>query len=69
MQDKLDLYTRLSNEAPGFYMWRTLGRLRPMVKRKLAVLADCSEDGIAIMRNATEALETVIMGLALKAGD
>ncbi len=69
VQEKLDLYTRLSNEAPGFYMWRTLGRLRPMVKQKLGELAGCDPDTIAIQRNATESLETVINGLDLAPGD
>lgn len=69
VQAKIQLYNQLSNEGPGFYMWRTLGRLKPVIKRKLARLGDCSPDEIAIMRNATEALETIIMGLDLKAGD
>ncbi|MEL6592948.1 MAG: aminotransferase class V-fold PLP-dependent enzyme [Bacteroidota bacterium] len=69
VQEKLGLYNELSNEVPGFYMWRTLGRLRPQIKRKLADLGGCQADEIAIMRNATEALETVILGLDLKEGD
>ncbi|MEL7532251.1 MAG: aminotransferase class V-fold PLP-dependent enzyme [Bacteroidota bacterium] len=69
VQAKVQLYNQFSNEAPGYYMWRTLGRIRPVIKRKLARLGDCRPDELAIMRNATEALETIIMGMDLQPGD
>jgi selenocysteine lyase/cysteine desulfurase len=69
VQEKVDLYNRFANEAPGFYMWRTMGRIRPMIKKKLALLGGCEADTIAIHRNATESLDTIINGLELKAGD
>jgi selenocysteine lyase/cysteine desulfurase len=59
----------MSNEAPSFYMWRILDLGREPLRRNLAQLAGCSPEEIAIQRNTSEALETVIFGLPLKAGD
>lgn len=69
VQDAMKRYHDLSNEAPSFYMWRVLDQGREPLRRSLAALAGCTADEIAIHRNASEALETVIFGLPLKAGD
>ncbi|WP_034256894.1 aminotransferase class V-fold PLP-dependent enzyme [Adhaeribacter aquaticus] len=69
VQNALDQYNRLSNEAPSYYMWRTLDEGRESVRIKLADLAGCSPEEIAINRNASEALETIIFGLNLQKGD
>ena len=69
VQDALDRYNRLSNEAPTYYMWRSLDEGREAVRMKLADLAGCSPEEIAINRNASEALETIIFGLDLQRGD
>jgi selenocysteine lyase/cysteine desulfurase len=69
VQDALDRYNRLSNEAPSYYMWRILDTGRESLRMKLADLAGCDPEELAINRNATEALETVIFGLNLKKGD
>lgn len=69
VQDALDRYNRLSNEAPSYYMWRTLDEGREGLRLKLADLAGVSAEEIAMNRNATEALETVIFGLNLQRGD
>ena len=45
-----------------------LGYKLPL-RKDLARVAGCSPEEIAINRNASEALETVIFGLNLKAGD
>ncbi|AEW01196.1 aminotransferase V [Niastella koreensis] len=57
------------NEAPSYYMWRIMDQGREPLRRNLARLAGCDPEEIAIQRNASEALETVIFGLSLKAGD
>jgi len=62
-------YIQMSNEAPSYYMWRILDQGREPLRQKLADLAGCSAEEVAINRNATEALDTVIFGLQLKAGD
>ena len=69
VQDAMKRYHDLSNEAPSYYMWRILDQGREPLRKNLANLAGCSEEEIAIQRNASEALETVIFGLDLKPGD
>ena len=69
VQDALERYNRLSNEGPSYYMWRILDQGREPLREKLAELAGCDPNEIAVDRNATEALNTVIFGLNLKAGD
>ncbi|MBK5284195.1 MAG: aminotransferase class V-fold PLP-dependent enzyme [Bacteroidia bacterium] len=69
VQDALDRYNRIANEGPAYYMWRVLGDARENVRRQLAELAGVSPDEIAINRNSSEGLETIILGLNLKEGD
>ncbi|HAD12291.1 MAG TPA: aminotransferase [Saprospirales bacterium] len=67
--DALDYYNRMCSEAPSYYMWRILDQDREPLRENLATLAGVSPEEIAINRNATEALNTIIFGLNLKAGD
>jgi selenocysteine lyase/cysteine desulfurase len=69
VQDAVDRYYHLSNEAPSHYMWHILDKGRESVRRKLADLAGSSPEEIAINRNTTEALATVTWGLTLNKGD
>ena len=69
VQEAVERYTRLANEAPSYYMWRTLEAHREPLRKELALLAGCSPEELAIVRNTTEALDIVIMGLDLKRGD
>ena len=69
VQDAFERYNRISNEGPAYYMWNVLGQGRETVRKNLAALGGCSPDEIAIVRNTTEALETVIFGLELSRGD
>ncbi|MBL4658229.1 MAG: aminotransferase class V-fold PLP-dependent enzyme, partial [Flavobacteriales bacterium] len=69
VQDAFVRFNELSNEAPSYYMWRILDRGRETVRQNLAKLADCDPEEIAMNRNTTEALETIIFGLNMKAGD
>lgn len=62
-------YYQMANEGPSYYMWRIIDAGREALREKLADLAGCSKEEIAINRNATEALNTIIFGLNLKAGD
>lgn len=59
----------LCNMGPSYYMWRILDAGREPLRGKLAELAGCSPEEIAINRNSTEGLNTIIFGLNLKAGD
>src|SRR5579871_3250230 len=69
VQDAMKKYFDLSNEGPSYYMWRILDQGREPLREKLAALAGAQPGEIAINRNSTEALNTVIYGLDLKAGD
>ncbi len=69
VQEAVETYNRLNNEAPSYYMWRILDQGREPLRQNLAELAGVSPDEIAINRNASESLETVIFGLPLERGD
>ncbi|MEZ0608985.1 aminotransferase class V-fold PLP-dependent enzyme [Fibrella sp. WM1] len=69
VQDAHIRFYQYCNEAPSYYMWRILDQGREALRDKLADLAGCSSEEIAINRNTTEGLNTVIFGLNLKAGD
>ena len=69
VQDAVERFTALSNEAPSYYMWRIFEKGRETVREKLAELAGVSAEEIAINRNTTEALDTMIFGLDMKRGD
>lgn len=69
VQEALERYNQLANEGPSYYMWVILDQGREPLRRKLADLAGAKPSEIAIDRNSTEALNTMIYGLPLKAGD
>jgi selenocysteine lyase/cysteine desulfurase len=69
VQDAHIRFYQYSNEAPSYYMWRILDQGREGLRNKLAELAGVSAEEIAINRNATEGLNTIIFGLNLKEGD
>ncbi len=69
VQDAVDRYYHLSNEAPTYYMWQILDRGREPLRRKLADLAGVSHDELAINRNTTESLGTFTWGIDMKRGD
>ncbi|MCB0577386.1 MAG: aminotransferase class V-fold PLP-dependent enzyme, partial [Saprospiraceae bacterium] len=67
--DALDYYNRMCSEAPSYYMWRVLNEDREPLRYNLAALAGVDPEEVAINRNSTEALNTLIFGLNLKRGD
>src|SRR3954463_4297084 len=69
VQEAVERYNKLSNEGPSYFMWRILDQGREPLRQKLAELAGCDAEEIAINRNATESLNTIIYGLDLKVGD
>jgi selenocysteine lyase/cysteine desulfurase len=69
VQEAVERYNKFSNEAPSYFMWRILDQGREPLREKLADLAGCDPEELAINRNATEALNTVIYGLDLAKGD
>lgn len=69
VQQAVERYNQLANEGPSYFMWRILDQGREPLREKLAALAGAQPGEIAIDRNATEALNTIIYGLDMKAGD
>ena len=69
VQDAVDRYYHLSNEAPSYYMWQILDKGREPLRKKLADLTGVSHDELAINRNTTEALGTFTWGIDMKRGD
>ncbi len=69
VQEAVERYNSMANQGPSYYMWRILDQGREPLRQKLALLAGCSAEEIAVNRNATEALNTIIFGLDLQRGD
>jgi selenocysteine lyase/cysteine desulfurase len=67
--DAMKRYYDISNEGPSYFMWRVIDQGREPLRKNLAQLAGCDAEEIALVRNASEALEAVIFGIELKAGD
>ena len=60
---------RFSNELPAHHMWQVLEPRIETVRRALALQFGCDAEELAITRNASEGMETLILGLDLKRGD
>jgi selenocysteine lyase/cysteine desulfurase len=60
---------KFSNELPALHMWGVLEPRIETVRRDLAREFGCDPEEVAITRNASEALETLILGIDLKRGD
>src|SRR5437762_3024591 len=69
VQEAVKRYYDYCNEAPSYFMWQILDQGREPLRKNIAKLAGCSEEEIAINRNSSEGLETVIFGMQLQAGD
>ena len=60
---------RFSNEIPVYHMWTVLEPRIESCRRELAAEFGCDPEEMAITRNASESLETLIFGIDLKPGD
>ena len=69
VQDAVIANYRFANLLPPVNMWDRLDAGRPAIKAGLAALVDCNGDEIALNRNSTEGLCTVVFGTPLKRGD
>ncbi|MGQ9819107.1 MAG: aminotransferase class V-fold PLP-dependent enzyme [Candidatus Kapaibacteriales bacterium] len=69
VQDTFEYYNRLANEGPAYFMWRILDQGREPLRQRLSIFAGCSPEEIAINRNTTEGMNTIIFGLKLNRGD
>jgi len=69
VQEAMKRYYDYCNEAPSYYMWRILDQGREPLRKNMAKMSGCDTEEVAINRNSSEGLETIIFGLQLKAGD
>jgi isopenicillin-N epimerase len=60
---------RFSNESPAKHMWQILEPRVESARRDLAREFGCDTEEIAVTRNASESMETLIFGIDLKPGD
>jgi selenocysteine lyase/cysteine desulfurase len=58
-----------SNQIPVWNMWQDLEPRIEFVRRDLAQMFGCDPEEMAVTRNASEANETMILGLDLQRGD
>jgi selenocysteine lyase/cysteine desulfurase len=69
VQDAVEHYNKLANDGPSYYMSRIMDQGREPLRENLAKFAGVSSEEIAVNRNATESIDTVILGLPLQKGD
>jgi selenocysteine lyase/cysteine desulfurase len=69
VQEAMERYLALSNQAPAYTMWQLLEPQIEAVRRGLAGAFGCDPEEMAITRNASEALEIVQLGIPLERGD
>lgn len=62
-------YTWQQEDATAYTMWQLLEPQSETVRTGLAEMFGCDREEIAITRNASESLETILMGMDLKSGD
>lgn len=69
VQETVERYNRMVNDAPTYYMNRVLNADIAIVRQKLAELAGCATDEIAIQANAIMSMYHIIFGMEFKPGD
>src|SRR5258705_5340670 len=62
-------YIWQQEDATAYTMWQILEPQSETIRTGLAELFGCDREEIAITRNASESLETLLMGMDFKAGD
>src|SRR5687768_9929189 len=62
-------YIWQQEDATAYTMWQILEPQSETIRTGLAELFGCDREEIAITRNASESLETLVLGLDLKSGD
>jgi len=62
-------YIWQQEDATAYTMWQILEPQSETIRTGLAELFGCDREEIAITRNASESLETLLLGLDFKSGD
>ena len=69
VSDAMQRYWTLTNMSPSYYVDELLYPEVELVRRRLAVLAGCDPETLALTRNTSESLQIAQLGLALGRGD
>jgi selenocysteine lyase/cysteine desulfurase len=69
VQRAVEEFNSITNQAPTVFMNRVLIKDINMVKQKLAAMAGCGVDEIALQANTIMAMYNIVFGLTLKRGD
>lgn len=69
VMDALHRHDRFTNHLPSRHLWDVLDKQVEPVRAALARAFGCDAEEIAVTRNASESLETCLMGLDLTPGD
>src|SRR5262252_8577230 len=67
--EELVRYIWQQEDATAYTMWQILEHQCETIRTGLAELFGCDREEIAITRNASESLETLLLGMDLKSGD
>lgn len=69
VMDAMHRHDRFTNQLPSRHLWEVLDPQLETVRATLAKTFGCDTEEMAIVRNASEALETCLLGIDLKRGD
>lgn len=69
VMDAMHRHDRFTNQLPSRHLWDVLDPQVEPVRAALAKTFGCDAEELAIVRNASEALETCLLGIDLKPGD
>jgi len=69
VMDAMHGHDRFTNHLPSKHLWEVLDPQLEPVRANLAKAFGCDAEEMAIVRNASEALETCLFGIDLKPGD
>ena len=62
-------YTWQQEEAPVYTMWQLLQPRKENVRQRLARMFGCDPEEVALVRNTSEAMEILLLGMELQSGD
>lgn len=67
--DAMQRHVEFTNHLPPRHLWEVLDKQLETVRERLAAVFGCGREELAVVRNASEALETCLFGIDLKRGD
>ena len=67
--DAMQRHVEFTNHLPPRHLWEVLDKQLETVRERLAGAFGCDKEELAVVRNASEALETCLLGIDLKPGD